>query len=100
MKVTSSGTRVSPKRLYENADVIEQNILDYGKSITRLYEIGESNDSKWKGEASDKFMTLLGNDQPKFVAMQTTLNRFVEIMREEAALYERTEQEAAAIAAK
>lgn len=48
----------------------------------------------WDGPASNKFVSILGNDRERFNALAKMLNAYVETLRRDAAIYAKAESDA------
>lgn len=87
-KITSSG------RMAEVASKLEEIIHRYNQSLANMNNIGAEVDSMWDGEASQKFVSQMSDDQTKFKALTTILNQYVETLRKDIQIYEMAEEEA------
>jgi len=90
-KVNTSGMRTT-------ANDIEQMSHDYTQQVASLYTVGQELDAMWDGDASDTFQTRLGQDQPRFEALNTVIKQYVEAARKFADDYDRNEALAVEIA--
>ena len=88
-----AGTEVNTGRLLEVAKSVEDIIGRYNSSVNNVYQIGGEIDKMWDGDASRKFMTILGNDRQKFDALTKMLTAYVETLRQSAATYKKAEDE-------
>ena len=86
-KVNTQGMRTA-------AGDIEQMASEYTQQVTMLYSVGQELDGMWDGDASDTFKAQLGQDQPRFEALNTVVRQYVEALRSHADTYDRNEQEA------
>jgi len=73
---------------------IEQMAGEYVNQVTALYSVGQELDGMWDGDASDTFKTQLGQDQPRFEALNNMVKQYVEVLRSNADLYDKNEREA------
>jgi len=73
---------------------IEQMANDYTQQVTALYSVGQELDALWEGDANAAFMAQLGQDQPRFEALNTVVKQYVETLRSNADSYDRAEEEA------
>jgi len=83
---------VSTGKLKEVAGKVEDLVSQYTKAIGNIYQIGQEIDNMWDGEASDKFINVLGTDQQRFSALTKLLTEYVEVLRKDAAMYEEAEK--------
>lgn len=88
-----AGTEVLTSRLLEVAKALEDIIARYNQSVNKMYTIGGEIDNMWDGEAGDKFMTKMGNDRERFDALTKLLQQYVEVLRQDAAIYDKAEAE-------
>ena len=86
-----AGTEVITGRMLEVAKNVEELISRYNTSVNRVYQIGGEVDAMWDGEASRKFQVILGNDRERFNAMTRLLTEYVQVLRQDANIYARTE---------
>jgi WXG100 family type VII secretion target len=88
-----AGTDVLTGRMTEVAKNIEDIVGRYNQSVNKLYQIGGEIDSMWDGEASNKFMSIVGNDRDRFNAMAKMLTSYVEVLRTDASIYAKAESD-------
>jgi len=86
-KVNTQGMRAA-------ANDIEQMASEYTQQVTMLYSVGQELDGMWDGDASDTFKAQLGQDQPRFEALNTVVRQYTEALRNNAESYDRAEDEA------
>jgi len=86
-KVNTTGMRTA-------ANEIEQMANEYTQQVTALYSAGRELDAMWDGDASDTFKAQLGQDQPRFDALNTVVKQYAETLRSNADSYDRAEDEA------
>jgi WXG100 family type VII secretion target len=86
-KVNTSGMRNA-------ANEIEQQAYDYTQQVAALYQIGQELDGMWDGDANATFKAQLGQDQPRFEALNNVVRQYVETLRSNADSYDRAEDEA------
>ena len=89
-----AGTEVLTGRLLEVSKNVEELVGRYNQSVNKVYQIGGEIDGMWEGEASRKFMTILGNDRERFNALTKMLTAYVETLRQDAAIYAKAENDA------
>jgi WXG100 family type VII secretion target len=88
-----AGTEVLTGRMLEVAKSVEDIIGRYNTSVNKMYQIGGEIDAMWEGEANRKFMATLGNDRQRFDALTKMLTSYVEVLRQDAAIYARAEND-------
>lgn len=88
-----AGTEVLTGRMLEVAKNVEDIIGRYNTSVNKMYQVGGEIDSMWDGEASQKFMSTLGNDRERFNALSKMLTAYVDTLRQNAAIYARAESD-------
>ena len=86
-KVNTQGMRTA-------ANEIEQMASEYTQQVASLYSVGQELDAMWDGDASDTFKAQLGQDQPRFDALNSVVRQYVETLRSNADSYDRNEAEA------
>lgn len=89
-----AGTEVLTGRMLEVAKNVEELIGRYNQSVNKMYQIGGEIDGMWDGEAGNKFMSTLGNDRDRFNALTKMMTSYVEILRQDAAIYAKAESDA------
>ena len=87
------GTETSIGKMTTVASNVEEVVSNYRASIERLYEIAARIDAMWVGDASQKFMTILGNDRAKFDALTIMLGEYISALRINANTYINAEDE-------
>jgi WXG100 family type VII secretion target len=88
-----TGTEVLTGRMLAVAKNVEDTVGRYNASVNKMYQIGGEIDAMWEGEANRKFMATLGNDREKFNAMTKLLTAYVEVLRQDAAIYAKAESD-------
>ena len=91
-------SKVNTQGMRTTANDIEQMSHEYTQQVTSLYSVGQELDAMWDGDASDAFQTRLGQDQPRFEALNTVIKQYVEAARTFADDYDRNEVIVAEIA--
>jgi len=86
-KVNTQGMRTA-------ANEIEQQAYDYTQQVTALYQVGQELDGMWDGDANATFKAQLGQDQPRFEALNNVVRQYVETLRSNADSYDKAEAEA------
>lgn len=86
-----NGTEVLTARLLEVAQRVEENTQRYNAAVDKVYQIGMEIDAMWDGEASQKFMYILGNDRPRFDVLTKILNVYINTLRQDVGIYEKAE---------
>ena len=71
---------------------IEQMANDYTQQVTALYSVGQELDALWEGDANAAFMAQLGQDQPRFDALNTVVRQYIEALRRSAESYVKGEE--------
>ncbi len=88
-----ASTEVITSKMSEVSNRVEDIITKYNTSVSKIYEIGSQIDSMWDGEASNKFVSVLGNDRERFNAMTTMLSKYVEVLRQDVSIYQKAESD-------
>ncbi len=88
-----ASTEVVTSKMNEVANRLEDIVSKYNTSVSKVYEIGGQIDSMWDGEASNKFVSILGNDREKFNALSTMLQKYIEILRQDVSIYQKAEND-------
>ena len=88
-----AGTEVTTIRMTEVAKQVEEIIVRYDNSVKRLKDIGGELDLMWEGDASNKFMEKLGQDQVRFAQLKDLLKAYTETLRQDAGIYEKAERD-------
>ena len=86
--------RINTQEMRAVANEVEQLAADYAKQVQMLYEAGGELDKMWDGDANDAFNTQLGQDQPRFEAMNKVIGQYVQALRDSAEVYDASEAEA------
>jgi WXG100 family type VII secretion target len=73
---------------------IEQMAVDYTQQVTQLYQVGQELDAYWKGDAKKTFDAQLGQDQPKFDALNNVVRQYVEALFNASTEYDKAEERA------
>lgn len=89
-----AGTEVLTGQMQQVAKNVEDLIGRYNISVNKMYQIGSEIDAMWDGDASNKFMTTLGNDRERFNALTKMLSMYVEVLRQDANIYAKAEADA------
>lgn len=89
-----AGTDVLTRKMLDVAKNVEDVIGRYRTSVEKMYQIGGEIDGMWDGEASNKFMTTLGNDRERFNALTKMLASYVDILRQDVNIYAKAESDA------
>ena len=89
----SQSTEVLTDQMKSVATKLEELISRYNSSVNKVYQIAGEIDAMWDGEASSKFMTVIGNDRPTFEAMARLLGEYIEVLRKDASIYETGERQ-------
>lgn len=76
------------------ANKVEEIIKTYDQAVSKMYDIGQEVDAMWDGDASQKFLSIMGTDREKFVALRTMLTSYVEVLREDIRIYVDAERQA------
>jgi len=92
--MAGTGTEVITGRLLDVAKDVEEIIGRYNTSVNKMYQIGGELDATWDGEASQKFAARFGNDRQQFDALTKMLTTYVDVLRQDAAIYVNAENEA------
>jgi len=80
--------KVNPQAMRAAANDIEQMASEYIQQVTALYSVGQELDGMWDGDASDTFKAQLGQDRPRFDALNTVVRQYTETLRGNADSYE------------
>jgi WXG100 family type VII secretion target len=86
--------RVNTQEMRGVANEVEQLAADYTRQVTALYSAGQELDKMWDGDANSSFMGQLGQDQPRFEALNKVIGQYVQVLRENAEAYDRSEADA------
>ena len=73
------------------ADDIAQLAREYTQQVASLYTVGQELDATWDGDASRKFIAKLGQDQPRFEALNTVIIEYDNALRIYANSYDENE---------
>jgi len=87
-------SKVNTQGMRGAANDIEQMVFDYVQQVTALYTTGQELDAMWDGDANSKFNAQLGQDQPRFDALNRVVRDYVQALRDNAEAYDRAEAEA------
>jgi WXG100 family type VII secretion target len=87
-------SRISPREMRSIANNIEQLAVDYTRQVQSLYQIGSELDMMWDGDANAAFNERLGQDQPRFEAMNKAIRQYVQALRDSADVYDSSEADA------
>jgi WXG100 family type VII secretion target len=86
-----AGTEVTTGRLTQAANRLTDFIGQYNAAVDKFYNCGAEIDTMWDGEASQKFMATLTNDRERFNALTKILQRYVEVLSQDANTYAKAE---------
>jgi len=86
-------TEVTTGKLNQVANTLSELITQYNASVDRFYNCGAEIDTMWDGEASQKFMYTLTNDRERFNALRNILQRYVEVLNQDANTYAQAESD-------
>ena len=88
-----AGFRADTQEMRKTANVVEQLASDYTRQVDALYAAGEELDSMWDGDANDSFNAQMGQDKPRFDALNAVIGRYVQALRDNAEAYDKAEAE-------
>jgi len=88
-----AGTEVLTGSLMDVAGSVEELIGRYRQSVNKFYAIGQELDSMWDGKASSKFAATMGSDRERFDAMARILESYISVLRQNAGIYVKAEEE-------
>jgi len=91
--MAGQSTEVTTGKLTQVANTLSDLIARYNTSVDRFYNCGAAIDMMWDGEASQKFMYTLTNDRERFNALKSILQRYVEVLNQDARTYAQAESE-------
>jgi len=91
--MSGRGTEVTTGKLTQVANTLTDLIAQYNASVDRFYNCGAEIDTMWDGEASQKFMYTLTNDRERFNALRNILQRYVEVLNQDASTYAQAESD-------
>jgi len=86
--------RVNTQEMRNIANAVEQLASDYTRQVSALYTAGQELDNMWDGDANNTFNAQLGQDQPRFEALNNVIGQYVQVLRNNAEAYDRNEAEA------
>jgi WXG100 family type VII secretion target len=86
-----AGTEVTTGKLTQAANRLSDLISQYNGAVDKFYNCGSEIDTMWDGEASQKFMATLTNDRERFNALTKILQRYVEVLNQDASTYAKAE---------
>lgn len=86
--------RVNTQEMRGVANTVEQLASDYVRQVNALYAAGQELDNMWDGDANSKFNAQLGQDQPRFEALNSVIGQYVQVLRDNAEVYDRSEADA------
>ena len=89
-----SQTRANTQGMRNTANEIEQTANEYTQQVTMLSSVGQELDGMWDGDASATFKAQLGQDQPRFEALNTVVKQYAEALRNFAKRIDENEAEA------
>ena len=91
--MAGQSTEVTTGKLTQAANALSDLIVRYNASVDRFYNCGAEIDTMWDGEASQKFVYTLANDRERFNALRDILQRYVEVLNQDANTYAQAETE-------
>jgi len=83
--------RVDSQGMRAAANDIEQMASEYTQQVAALFMVGQELDAMWDGDASDTFKTRLGQDQPRFEALNNVIKQYIDALRRNAESYDKNE---------
>ena len=86
--------RINTQEMRSVANTTEQLASDYTRQVQALYQTGGELDKMWDGDANSTFNAQLGQDQARFEALNKVLGQYVQVLRENADEYDRSEADA------
>ena len=86
--------RINTQEMRAVANSVEQLASDYTRKVTDLYSAGQELDKMWDGDANATFNAQLGQDQPRFELLNKVISQYVQVLRENAEAYDKSEAEA------
>ena len=86
--------RIDTKEIRVVAGSVEDLAADYVRQVQALYQSGSELDKMWEGDANAAFNAQLGQDQPRFEAMNKVIGQYVQSLRDSADAYDSSEAEA------
>ena len=86
--------RVNTQEMRSIANAAEQLASDYVRQVSALYAAGQELDNMWDGDANSTFNAQLGQDQPRFEALNNVVGQYVQVLRDNAEVYDRSEADA------
>ena len=86
--------RINTQEMRGVANEVEQLASDYTKQVQSLYDTGRELDNMWDGDANSTFNTQLGQDQPRFEALNRVIGQYVQVLRDNATDYDKSEADA------
>ena len=89
--MTGKITEVTTGKLTQVAATLDELIARYNTAVDAFYNCGAEIDTMWDGEASQKFMSTLTSDRERFNALKNILQKYVEVLNQDATTYSRAE---------
>ncbi|MDR1605190.1 MAG: WXG100 family type VII secretion target [Gracilibacteraceae bacterium] len=89
----ASATEVTTGKLIQAANRLSDFIAQYNGAVDKFYNNGAEIDTMWDGEASQKFMATLTGDRDRFNALTRILQRYVEVLNQDANTYAKAEED-------
>ena len=86
--------RVNTQEMRGIANEVEQLASDYTRQVQTLYQTGNDLDKMWDGDANSSFNAQLGQDQARFEALNKVIGQYIQVLRDNAAEYDRSEEDA------
>ena len=86
--------RINTQEMRGVANSVEQLAGDYTRQVQALYEAGGELDKMWDGDANSTFNAQLGQDQARFEAMNRVIAQYIQVLRQNAENYDKSEAEA------
>ena len=89
--MSGRSTEVTTGKLTQAANKLSELIAQYNAAVDKFYNCGAEIDTMWDGDASQKFMHTLTNDRERFNALTKILQRYVEVLHQDASTYAKAE---------
>jgi len=86
--------RINTQEMRGVANEVEQLASDYTRRVQDLYQAGSDLDKMWDGDANSTFNAQLGQDQARFEALNNVIKQYVDVLRDNATLYDQSEEAA------
>jgi len=91
--MSGNKTEVTTSKLTQVAGSLNDLIVQYNSAVDVFYGLGAEIDAMWDGDANRKFMTTLATDRERFDALKNMLQRYVEVLNQDAAIYAKAESD-------